>query len=345
MLNGALLILSVYFILVFAQEGMTQGSEFAAQMTAEKESREIEFTLEEETGRMEVAAMLEELGVINNQYLFVLELFLKNSSTSYRAGTYTLDPSMSNTMINATLRRRPQSEIVHDQIRIPEGFSIRDIAVYLEGRGFFTAEEFIEAADNFESFFSFIYDIPDRPNRLEGYLFPDTYFITPEPTPNEIIYKMLARFDEIYNYEYRHRAYEMGMSMDEIIIIASMIEKEVRVADERARVAQVIYNRLAAPMRLQIDATVIYALDKPRNRLTFADYEVQSPYNTYVIDGLPIGPIGNPGLNCIRAALYPEEGNYLYYVVNNLETGSHHFSTTYEEHLRARDRYLQMLED
>lgn len=345
LLNGALLIVVIYFVLLYTQEGLELGQKYAAQMTEQRESQEIEFVLEEETDRTEVARMLEELGIISNRYLFELELFLKNSSKTYRAGTYILDPSMTNTEINVTLRRRPEAEVVHDQITIPEGFSIRDIAVYLEGREFMTAEEFIEACDNFDSYFSFLYDVPQRPNRLEGYLFPDTYFVTQNPTANEIIYKMLARFDEIYTFELRQRADELGMSMDEIIIIASMIEKEVRVHSERAKVAQVIYNRLKEPMRLQIDATVIFALDKPRARLTFADLEVVSPYNTYVIDGLPIGPIGNPGLNCIMAALYPEEGRYLYYVVSNPETGEHHFSTTYAEHQQARDRYLQLLDD
>jgi UPF0755 protein len=167
--------------------------------------------------------------------------------------------------------------------------------------------------------------------------------VTQNPTPNEIIFKMLSRFDEVFNHDYRQRAREIGKTIDEIVIIASMIEKEVRVPDERAKVARVIYNRLAFPMRLQIDATVLFALDKRANRLMLSDLEVVSPYNTYLNDGLPIGPIGNPGASCIRAALYPEDGPWLYYVVHNIDTGEHYFTTNHEDHLRARDRYLQQL--
>jgi UPF0755 protein len=164
----------MYSVLVYAQDGYERGLDYAAQMITEKESADIELVLEEETDAAEVARMMEEMGIISNQYLYRLELFLKNSSKTYRAGTYLLDPTMTNTMINYTLRRQVEAEIEHDQITIPEGYSIRDIAVYLDGRGFMEADEFIEACDDFQSYFSFLYDVPERPNRLEGYLFPDT---------------------------------------------------------------------------------------------------------------------------------------------------------------------------
>jgi UPF0755 protein len=344
-LNGALLIALALGVWSFFERGRDMGAEYAGQMTAERPSREIEFILDDETDVADAARMMEEMGIIENQYLFRLELFLKNSSKTYRAGTYTLDSGMSNTMINATLRRAPQAEIQYDRITIREGFSIRDIAVYLEGRDLMTAEEFIQACNEFDEYFWFLYDIPARPNRLEGYLFPDTYFITQNPTPNEIIYKMLHRFEEVFTHEYRRRAEELEMTIDEIVIIASMIEKEVRVPSERALVSQVIYNRLNIGMPLQIDATVLFALDKRADRLLLVDLEFDSPYNTYVYGGLPIGPIGSPGVNCIHAALYPEEGTYFYYVVSNPETGEHQFSRTFEEHQRAAALYRQLLDN
>jgi UPF0755 protein len=340
--NGALLIALALGVWSFFERGRDMGADFAVQMTAERPSREITLVLEEETDVAEVARMMEELGIISNQFMYRLELFLKNSSRVYRAGTYTLNPSMSNTIINATLRRVPPVEVVHDRITIPEGFSIRDIGVYLEGRDFMTAEEFIEACNEFDGYFWFLQDVPNRPNRLEGYLFPNTYFITQNPTPNEIIYKMLEGFEDMFSFEYRRRAEEMEMTVDEIVIIASMIEREVRVPAERPLVSQVIYNRLNINMPLQIDATVLFALDKRKDRLLYEDLDYDSPYNTYVYAGLPLGPIGNPGASCIHAALYPEDGTYFYYVVSNPETGEHHFSRTYEEHLRAVALYRQL---
>jgi UPF0755 protein len=144
----------------------------------------------------------------------------------------------------------------------------------------------------------------------------------------------------MFNFDFRFRAREMGLTMDDVVIIASMIEREVRVPAERPIVAQVIYNRLNLPMRLQIDATVLYALDMHVDRLLYADLETISPYNTYVVDGLPIGPISNPGFDSLRAALYPaEDVSYLFYVLMDRNTGEHFFTNTYEEHLRAVDRF------
>jgi UPF0755 protein len=171
---------------------------------------------------------------------------------------------------------------------------------------------------------------------LEGYLFPDTYYVSAEPTPDEVIGKMLTRFDDIFTDEYEQRAAELGLSVDEAVTIASIIEKEVSVDTERPLVSQVIHNRLELGMELEIDATVLYALDKRPDRLLYADLEVDSPYNTYAYGGLPVGPISNPGADSIHAALFPEEGNYLFYVLQDPETGVHFFSDDYQEHLGAQ---------
>ncbi|MCL2708340.1 MAG: endolytic transglycosylase MltG [Defluviitaleaceae bacterium] len=342
--NVGLLLIVAYLVYIFALRGFAFGEDFSAKMTEEKPSVEIEFVLEEDTPAAEVAMMLEERGVISNQYLFRLELFLKDSSKFYKAGTYILDQNMSNTQVNVTLRARPEEILPDNMITIPEGYTIRDIATYLEARELMTAEEFIEACENYSVAYHFLAELPDRPNRLEGYLFPDTYFITSNATPEDIIGKMLSRFDEIFNYEYRIRARELGMSIDEVITKASIIEREVRMHSERVIVSGVIDNRLKRGMLLQMDATVQYALDKRKERLTLEDLEINSPYNTYVYTGLPIGPIANPGAECIRAALFPEfpgDREYLYYVLTDAETGEHYFTHDYDDFLRVKANYGQ----
>jgi UPF0755 protein len=221
-------------------------------------------------------------------------------------------------------------------ITIPEGFTIKDIAAYLEENEIMEAAEFITACESYDrNLFSFLSGLPHRPNSLEGYLFPDTYYISAHPSAEEIINKMLTRFDEVFDDELRARAEELGLSIDDAVIMASIIEGEVRVAAERPIVSQVIYNRIDRGMKLEMDCTVQYALDKRQERLLYSDLEIDSPYNTYLNPGLPIGPIANPGANCLRAAMFPEEGDFLYYVLQNEETGEHYFTDDYNDFLSA----------
>ncbi|MDR1665118.1 MAG: endolytic transglycosylase MltG [Clostridiales bacterium] len=339
--NVGMLIAVVLLIQHYTAEGLKFGEDFAKAVTAEKESREITYVLEEETPAAEVAKELEELGIIGNQYLYRLELFLKGSSKTYKAGEYTLNQNMNNTEVNVTLRT-PKVETVPDNIiTIPEGYTLSDIATYLDDRALVKYDDFLEACATHEFSFSFLEGLPERPNRLEGYLFPDTYYISPEPTADEVIDKMLARFDEIFSDEYRSRAEELGWSIDQVVTMASVIEKEVNVSAERPKVSQVIYNRLNLNMALQMDCTVQYALNKPKERLLYSDLEVDSPYNTYLYPGLPVGPIANPGDDCFRAALFPEEGDWLYYVLMDEETGEHYFTDDFDDFNNAKARYIQ----
>jgi len=320
--------------------GFNRGQEFAYQLTMEHESYDIEFILEEDTSVADVAEMLEEQGIIENAWLYRFEIMLIGTPDDYEAGTFMLNQNLSAGQINNRLRAQPVEPMIENRIRIREGWTQRDMAVYLEERGFFTAEEFMYAANNHDFGFSFLDDLPNRPNRLEGYLFPDTYFVSEHPTPVEVIMNMLVRFNEIYNFEYRLRTEELGFTMDQIVTIASMIEKEVRVPEERPMVARVIYNRLDIGMRLQIDATVLYALDTHMERLLYSDLQVDSPFNTYRVPGLPWGPISSPSAASIHAALYPAAGNWLFYVLVNADTGAHFFTDSYEAHLHARATYM-----
>ena len=336
--NLALLAVFAYALFHFTQRGFEFGGEFASSMLEEGPDYEVIFELPEDTPRAEVAQRLYQYELIANPWLFRLEMFLKNSTRVYRAGTYTLNRNMTNTEINATLRRGPPRHAEDLRITIREGLTIRDMGYYFEYRGFFTQQEFIDYAQNGVFDFWFLSDVPDLPgrNRLEGYLFPDTYFLPINPTPRCVILRMLNRFEEVMQGAWIHRAYDLGFILDDIIIMASIIEAEIRVPHERVLASQVIHNRLRRGQRLEMCSTVVYTMDIRRDRLTFADTRNQvTPYNTYLVDGLPIGPIGNPGLASIEAALWPSEGNYLFFVIRDPATGEHTWSTNFADHQAA----------
>ena len=338
--NAVIFIVLAYLVWIYAIRGFEFGEEFSYILTMERESYEVEFVLEETTSVAEVAEMLVELGLVENAWLYRIELTLLGNSHDYEAGSFILNRNLTATQINARLRAQSVEPTIENRIMIPEGWTQRDIAVYLESRGFFTAEEFMYVANNYDFGFSFLNDLPDRPSRLEGYLFPDTYFTSVNPTPVEIITNMLSRFNEIYNFDYRRRTEDLGLTMDQVVIIASMIESEVRVPEERPMVSRVIHNRLAINMPLQIDATVLYALDTHLERLLYSDLHVESPFNTYRVSGLPWGAISNPGAASIHAALFPTDGDWLFYVLVDSETGAHFFTHDYQQHLHARRTYM-----
>lgn len=339
--NALIFVVLGYLVYTYAIRGFEWGEELSYGLTVERESYEIEFVLEDVTSIGQVAQMLEDMGIIESALMYRIELGIIGSTEDYQPGTFILNQNMSSTRVNARLRSRPLELMEENRIMIREGFTQRDIGVYIEEtRGWFTAEEFMYVANTHDFGFSFLEGLPERPSRLEGYLFPDTYFVSANPTPVEVITNMLVRFNEIYNFEYRVRTEELGLTMDQVVTIASMIEREVRVPEERAKVARVIYNRLAAGMQLQIDATVIYALDRHVDRLTYPDLATPSPFNTYYISGLPWGPISNPGAASIHATLFPVDANYLFYVLIDLETGTHFFTHDFDQHLHAQRTYM-----
>jgi len=330
--------LVVYAVYAFTILGFNRGALLAQEMTEVGEDYTYEFVLEEDTPATEVARRLEERGIINNRHLFNLEIFLMGRVRTYSAGTFILNSSMSNTEVHQTMRGVGAGQAPHEDITTLEGWTIADMATYFEYREFFAAEEFLYVAHSVEewvSTFSFLMDVPDRPNGLEGYLFPDTYQIPINPSPGDIISRMLRQFDQVFTIELRDQAYEMGLTIDEVVIMASIIEREAQLAHERPMVSGVIHNRLAIDMNLEMCSTVAYVLDVPRDRLLLADLLIDSPYNTYQNPGFPIGPIANPGTAAIRAALNPANHNYLFFVLYDMDTREHFFSRTYEEHNAA----------
>jgi UPF0755 protein len=266
---------------------------------------------------------------------------LKKFASDFEGGTVTVNAAMDSNQLMAALRSTNQAgnEI---WVTIREGYTIRDMGLVLEAAELVkSADEFVGATKEEYFYYPFLDDLPERENLLEGYLFPETYLFAPGTDVRDIAVRMLNQFDRVFRWEFYERAAELGLTVDEVVTIASIIEKEIRVPEERALASAVIHNRLALGERLEMDSTIQYALDKRKDRILYADLEIDSPYNTYRNAGLPIGPISNPGLASIEAALYPADVDYRWFVVSDDETGAHYFTNNYDDFLRARDQYLQ----
>ena len=239
-------------------------------------------------------------------------------------------------------------------ITIIPGWTVRDIAAYLKEEGVIAQEEdFLSLCRTGESFRAYYYvaDVLATPNAgrrlfaLEGYLAPDTYEIYTNATAQDVVKKLLSQTEAVFKAEYHDRADEIGMTMDEVITLASMIEKEAKTADF-AKVSAVFHNRLKRDMTLGSDVTVKFVSGVKRMSLTNADLQVDSPYNTYRRKGLPLGPICSPSAAAIRAALYPDEqfiaDGYLYFCSKDPQTGELHFSRTLDEHNVAVSIYAPL---
>jgi UPF0755 protein len=216
---------------------------------------------------------------------------------------------------------------------VPEGLTVREVGALLAARGLASVDEVRCLASDPE--FLLAAGVPGP--QLEGFLFPDTYRFAPTAGPSEILETMVRRFHERFDAERWRRTAERALSINQVVTLASIIEKETGKAAERPLIAAVFTNRLRIGMPLQSDPTVIYGIPDFGGDLTRADLTRFSPYNTYVVGGLPPGPIANPGLASIDAALAPADSGALYFVSRN--DGSHEFSTTLAEHNRAVARY------
>ena len=287
-----------------------------------------------------IADILASNKIIDSASNFKLLSKIGGNDGKFKAGTYSLSASMSYQEIVDSLISGNSDTT---RFTIPEGLTLVETADKLAGKNLINKDEFMSAAETGNFDYKFMSLLPEGPNRLEGFLYPETYDVFTTASEEDIINRMLSQFDKLVTEDYYKRASELGYDMYDIVTIASLIEKETRVNAERATVASVIYNRLAIKMPLQIDATVQYALGNHKERLDYNDTEVNSPYNTYQHNGLPPGPICSPSIDSIKAALYPASTNYYYYVLKPEMNGAHNFSNTYEEFLKNKQAYLKAL--
>jgi UPF0755 protein len=274
----------------------------------------------------QIADILATHELIRSRYAFVLLSRLLGEAKNMKAGDYDLD---AHDGLFQIIDKLAQGQAVVHLVSIPEGYTINQIASVIEQRRIADARVFLEDCRSDSRRFPAL-DIP-RPS-LEGYLMPDTYRFKNGISEEEIIRMLTDNFRKRVMRDLAEPIRASGRPLDEIIIVASLIEREARIPDDRDKISAVIRNRLRKSMRLQIDATVQYALGRHKSQLSLGDTRVEHPYNTYRHAGLPPGPICNPGIDCILAALRPAKVNYLYYVAQR--DGSHYFSTTYDEHKR-----------
>lgn len=297
----------------------------------------VSVTIPQGASTEDIAKILKENDLIGSVFGFRLTSKLEGFDGTYKQGTYNIDTGMTKRQIMELLQ---SGKVAQDlQLVVPEGYTVKQIAAKAEELGICTAEEFINEANHGTFDYAFLKDLPEREYRLEGYLFPDTYFLAENMTAHDVIDLMLKRFAQMYTEEYQKAVESSGKTLDEIVILASMVEKEIKLPEERAKAAGVMYNRLRDGIKLGIDATVLYAAGKTSGELTQADLDMDSPYNTRKNYGLPLGPIANPGEASFKAALYPENHNYLYYVVEAVGKDNHVYCETYDEFLNAKAAY------
>ncbi len=299
-----------------------------------KDEQTVMLEFDEDLSVGEMGKLLKENGLIRYRIMFTLFAKLKHVET-FSKGTFQLSSTMDyGQMINMLQRASTYQDTV--TVTIPEGYSIAQIAELMEKARICGSDDFIETANTYAFSHEILKDVPMVENRLEGYLFPDTYEFYVNDRPVNVINKMLNNFVSKYTDEMLKLTEENGMTVAEVVNIASLIERECKVADEQTRISGVIHNRLNNSDRfpyLDIDASLLYAIGH-KEQLTAEDLQIDTPYNTRLYKGLPPTAICNPGIGAILAAIQPEKHDYYYYVANP-ETGAHVFSRTLDEHNAA----------
>ncbi len=285
------------------------------------------------TSTAEIAEILSSAGVIENANRFRLESRRAEADSDLRAGEYELVTGMSYADVIDVLVAGP--EIRYVTITIPEGFVIDQIAARFEEQAGIPAQEFLGLAHAGYAEFQREYLREAYEDSLEGYLFPKTYRVEDGSTARDVIEMMLDQFEIEMESVDIAPALERGFTLQEVVTMASIIEREAQLDVERPLVSSVIHNRLEIGMRLEIDATIEYVLPGNRFRLLNSDLEIESPYNTYRNAGLTPGPIASPGLTSLQAATAPADTDYIYYVLTGLD-GSHTFTSNWQDFLTAK---------
>jgi len=328
--SNSIVVITVLLVVFFFNTLFLARNRFDGQL--------VRVTVEENSSAGNISLLLAEKRIIQSRFLFDVTLRLMNSSRSLKAGTYYFSPSMSNRVIISTLvSGKPGIGAI--KVTIPEGSSIFRIARTLERAGVRVVGGSVDLLSvsglttELRIKYPFLVDVPNE--SIEGYLFPDTYYLPNKITIDTLLQVLLDRFEQVVMPMYN----SSGMrkyTLHEIITMASIVEKEAEIDSDRAIIASVFFNRLKNGIALRSCSTVKYALPAPTKRVLYSDLKVNSPYNTYMNVGLPPGPICNPGLASIYAALHPADTKYLYFVSKG--DGTHTFSENYEGHLKGIEK-------
>jgi len=339
----------IFFILIFVSIAFLLQGIFLVKDSNLREEKF--FLVEKGESAFQIGKNLEKEGLIKNRFFFDFYIVLKLSQKKLQAGEYSLNPSMN---ISKIAQKIISGDVAKEILTIPEGWNLRDIGWYLEGKGMFQVEELFELVGfplidysitkdlpkpkDFSADFDFLKDKPKTIN-LEGYLFPDTYYINRGANLEEIVRKMLDNFGQKLTIDLRNEIKKQKKTIFDIVRMASLIEKEIKTLEDKKLVSGILWKRLKNKIPLQVDATITYITGKKDTGVSKAETEINSLYNTYKYQGLPLGPISNPGLDSILAAIYPENSQYWYYLSNS--DGQTIFSKTLEEHNYAKAKYLR----
>jgi UPF0755 protein len=284
-------------------------------------------------GTKEIGRALVDAGIVKDTWTFRGALYWTGASRSLKAGEYRFDRPLTAVQV---VERLVRGDVYVRRLTFPEGLTIVEMSKLYESHGFGRASEFVDAARNVEA----IKDLDPQATDLEGYLYPETYALPHGASASALVSMMVARFRAVFDESLQQRAQAQGMSVREVVTLASLVEKETARADERPIVAAVYRNRVKIGMGMQADPTVVYALEKAGRwdgNIRKNDLALDSPYNTYKHAGLPPGPIASPGKPSLEAALEPADVPFLYFVSRN--DGSHVFARTLDEHNRNVQRY------
>ncbi len=338
---GVIIIFAVLIAAALVVTFLVRGM-LSTDMGGENESIVVE--IPEGSTVSDIADILEENGVVDSAEHFIFLCKSNEEGAEFKFGTYLFENDDFYSIIDKLNNGKSIDTSIH--VTVKEGMWLSEIALAAAEAGLCDVDEFMAAADSRDYDYDFIDDIPERENLLEGYLYPETYYFQPDTEPYDIVDTMLKQFDKVCSENGIYDLAEKNnMSLDDVVIIASLIESEVKVEDERDLISSVIYNRLNQNVKLQIDASVIYSLGERVTRVYYSDLETENEHNTYYVDGLPIGPICSPRAASLIAAAEPADTDYIYYVVENQETGKHYFTDDYDDFLEASEKYKSTLEN
>lgn len=284
-------------------------------------------------GFYDILNRLDKEGKLFNKLLLKVKLSIDKKEIKLIEGVYEIDTNSNlDNLIKSLESTADNKELI--KLTIPEGYTIEDIASEVEKQGFCSKDEFLEKVKNYPVP-SFVKVSEKKKYNLEGYLYPDTYLIKKGSDGEYIINMMIMRFNQVINQAKDETGVDLdSQDIEKIINIASMIESEARFDNDRPLISSVIYNRLEKNMKLQLDATVIYSLGYHVDVVLNRHLAIDSAYNTYKYEGLPIGPISNPGIKSIKAALLPKKTDYIYYVLK--KDGTHYFTNNYDDFLTKK---------
>lgn len=306
-------------------------------VSTDSEAETVEIEIPDGSSTNKIATILEENNLIRNSNVFRVVSKIKGTDGKLKAGTYNLNTGMTpEEILNSLVEGGKSGTTI--TFTIPEGYTIEEMAEKLSKEDIVDKDTFIELTNDVEKFasdYEFLESVPEDMN-MEGYLFPNTYEVYEDAREEDIIRKMLDEFNVIYQEKIKGKEFKQDLDLNQFITLASIVERESKVDEERPKIAEVFYNRLEIGMKLQSCATVQYILGERKPNLSIADTQIDSVYNTYMNVGLPPTPIASPGLESIEATINPDEHDFLYFVLKDDGSSTHTFSTNYEDHLQAK---------